>query len=188
MIASFGGFSRVALTAACFLQLLCVSGMAGASEKANSLMPGDKGTTNDTTVITSERLYFDYENRYGILEENVHVVGNGMEINSDKMAMWFRADNQMTNVVATGNVTIKQGGGVATCVTARCDVVTGEMILTGSPELVRGQERMRGEVITIVQEPGRKSVRVKCVGRTSLVLGRGSKLGELKLTGDKEPR
>jgi lipopolysaccharide export system protein LptA len=142
----------------------------------------------NSTVITSDKLTFDYEKGYGDLEDNVHVVSSEMSIDADRIVLKFQENNQITNLVATGHVSIKQGDGFATCSTARCDVATGEVVLTGNPVLRRGQEVMKGDIITIVREPGKKSVRVKCVGSpgspTSLILGPGAKIDDMRLSGE----
>lgn len=167
-----------------------MTALGQAAKKAAA--PAAAAATNQSTVITADRLTFDYEKRYGVLEDNVHVVGREMSIDADTIVIRFREDNQITNIVATGNVSIKQGGGVATCSTARCDVVRGEMILTGNPALTRGEEMMKGEKITILREPGKKSVRVKCVGApgspTTLILSPGAKLDDIRLTGESDKK
>lgn len=169
-------------------------GTKSAADQERAKWGGAVEATNQSTVITAGTLTFDYEQHIGELEGNVHVIGKEMTIDADKIVIRFREDNQVTNIVATGNVSIKQGGGVATCATARCDVVRGEMILTGNPALARGQERMKGDIITIIQEPGTKSPRVKCVGSanhpTSLILGPGAgeNVGDFRLTGEKKER
>ncbi|MEI6218804.1 MAG: LptA/OstA family protein, partial [bacterium] len=140
------------------------SGVVSTNHAVRSGESGDGLASTNSTVITADKLTFDYEKGYGDLEDNVHVVSSEMSIDADRIVLKFQENNQITNLVATGSVSIRQGDGFATCSTARCDVATGEVVLTGSPVLRRGQEVMKGTVITIVREPGKKSVRVKCVG------------------------
>lgn len=200
----YTGFCRASYKAAVLLFLMLLSGAVYAQADirkgagtggapTNLVAVADKSggsaiKTNSSTVITADRLTFDYENGYGNLEDNVHVVGPEMAIDADRIVLKFRENNQITNMVATGNVTIKQGDGFATCSTARCDVAIGLLILTGSPVLHRGQEVMKGDMITIRREPGKKAVRIKCVGSagtpSSLILGPGAKLDDMRLSGE----
>lgn len=174
---------RKLLSVAIHAVFLLGVGTASASGQAMVKAVPAVAETNQATVITADRLTFDYELRYGLLEDNVHVAGREMTIDADTIMLRFRADNQITNILATGNVSIMQGGGVVTCATSRCDVVSGVMILTGSPVLTRGQEVMKGDMITVVREAG-KGARVKVVKQpggqpSTLILGPGAKFEDM---------
>ena len=179
------------MTAFCALISLFLGTELARAQERNKAKPSAP-ETNRNTVITADKLTFDYEKHYGLLENDVHVVGKDISIDADRIEIRFSADNQVTNMVATGNVSIRQADGVATCSTARCDVVRGEMILTGNPKLTGGQRLMKGDVITINREPGKKSVRVKCVGSpgnpTNLILGPEAKFDDIRLSDERDRR
>ncbi|MEI6971411.1 MAG: LptA/OstA family protein [bacterium] len=179
--------SSVGAMAGCIVSLLLTLGTAGAIEGGKAEVPGADGMAGGT-VITSEKLYFDQEQSCLVMEENVHVVGTNVSIDADILTVRFRPDNQITNIVAAGHVRIVQGEGVATCATARCDVVRGEMVLTGNPEVIQAGRMMSGEIMVIQQDPVRKTVRVHCEGNTRTVLPRGSKLDDMRLISDKKTR
>ncbi|MEI6809704.1 MAG: LptA/OstA family protein [bacterium] len=185
-------FVCVPLFAVFLLNIGMEAALGESTEKTTPVVASVAGT-NQSTVITADRMTFDYEKRYGFMESNVRVIGREMTIDADTIMIRFRADNQITNVLATGSVFIRQGGGVATCTTASCDVVSGVMVLTGNPALTRGQEVMKGDMITVVREAG-KGARVKVVRQpggppATLILGPNAKFDDMPaLTGEQDRR
>ncbi len=119
--------------------LLAGAGAAGAE-------PQPAATTN-STMITSKRLTFDYQNRYAVFEEDVVVKDPAVQIKSDKLSAVFEKDNNPKVIVATGHVRIEQDDRRAVCDRAVYEVKSGRLELTGNPVIRRGTEYLKGTTI-----------------------------------------
>ena len=178
----------VAWRLAILLGVVCavLTGMCAfaAAEEAKEL-PKEGASTN-VTVITSDRLDFDYEARCGVFEDKVKVINGDMTMDADRIVVLFNPDNSVSNITACGQVCISQSNMVANCQTAACDVVSGVTVLTGEPQIKRGQELMKGDIITITRVPGSKGVKVRAESggttpRAYLVLGPDARMGDIRL-------
>jgi len=175
-IGSLGACAGVAFACA----LLTMPAQATAEAPGASVK--DSSVSSNTTVITSEQLSFDYETRRGLFERNVKVRNNDISMDADRMVVLFSAASTLTNMVATGSVRIMQTDRVATCATAVCYVAEGRMVLTGNPEIRRGEEMVKGNVITIVRDVAKKTFRIDCSTNAYFKLGPGAKLDDLRLS------
>ena len=100
------------------------------------------------TVITSERLTFDYRKNYAVFERDVKVVDPGMTLTTDRLAVWFNEDGDVMLIKAEGDVVITQEDKVATAGEATYDVPTGKILLQRAPRLQRGLHYLEGTTIT----------------------------------------
>lgn len=105
-------------------------------------------SSENVTVITSERLTFDYKNHYAMFEENVVVSDPEMQMTSDKLIVHFEESGKATAIKAEGHVTMKQEDKLATCGVASYDVASGKIVLAGKPRVSRGRDVLEGDVIT----------------------------------------
>jgi|GEM_PF-409662 len=146
----------VAVAAICLAVGVAIraAGQPGLSAPEESGTGSGTNDANRTTVITSDRLVFDYGRRYGVFEKNVHVSDDEIKINADRMAIYFSEDDTVKKIVAEGNVKIVQLDRVGTCVTAICDVAKGSLELIGKAEISGGSGVMRGDRIKINRDPG----------------------------------
>lgn len=101
----------------------------------------------NSTVITSQKLSFNYRSRFAVFEGNVFVSDPQVQIWADRMTVIFEKDNSMKMVTAAGNVRIQESDRNATCEKAVYDVRSGKFILSGSPVVRRGQEFLKGKVL-----------------------------------------
>lgn len=101
----------------------------------------------DLTVITSEKLTFDYQKRFAHFEENVVVVDPDMKLYADKMTVIFSDSNKVTEIKAEGKVHIVQEDKQARSDIAIYSVVQGVIVLTGKPQVTRGQDILTGDKI-----------------------------------------
>lgn len=113
------------------------------------------------TVVTSDRLEFDYRQSYAIFEGNVLVEDSRIRIRCEKLTVIFEQGNNMRSVTATGNVRIWQGDRKATCRRAVFRSAANEVTLTGDATVTRGNDFLAGNIITfwtdserLVSEPG----------------------------------
>lgn len=118
--------------------------LAGATARTEEPTPAPE----DLTVITSERLTFDYKAHYALFEENVVVVDPQMKIFADKMTVVFDDSNKAKTITAEGRVNIIQDDKKARSDKATYEVATGKIVLTGSPRVTRGKDILTAETIT----------------------------------------
>ncbi len=102
----------------------------------------------EMTVITSERLTFDYKQHYALFEQNVIVTDPNMQLAADKLTVSFDEKGKAQTIKAEGRVTITQEDKTAQSQMATYDVATGKIILTGKPRVTRGRDILEGDVIT----------------------------------------
>lgn len=119
------------------------------------------GTGTNKTIITAQRLTYDYKRSIAVFEGDVVAQDPQMRMVADKMIVVFEGTNSVKTLTAQGNVRITSEDREATCVTAVYKNLGGEVIMTGSPTLRRGQNTLKGDKITfwindekVVSEPG----------------------------------
>lgn len=103
--------------------------------------------TNET-VITADRLNYDYRRSIAVFEGNVDVQDPRMRIRSEKLTVIFGEANSIKSVTAIDNVRIWQDDKKATCRLAVFRAATGEVVLTGDAVVERATDRLSGEQIT----------------------------------------
>ncbi|MFH0908081.1 MAG: LptA/OstA family protein [bacterium] len=117
-----------------------------------------QSATEDLTVITSDKLTFDYKKHYALFENNVVVVDPQMKLMSERMTVTFNESNKVENIRAEGKVVIVQEDKTANSDLATYNVNTGEIVLTGHPTVTRGRDVLRGEKITFWRDENRMRV------------------------------
>lgn len=105
-------------------------------------------TEETVTVITSDRLLYDYKQKFALFETNVVVVDPRIKITADKMTVFFDATNKVQQIQCEHRVTISQADKTAKADQATYDVASGNIVLTGgNPEVMSGRNRMTGDPI-----------------------------------------
>lgn len=123
-------------------------------------------TSSDVTVITSEKLTFDYIKQYALFEQNVVVVDPQMKIYADTMLVLFDENNKARSIKAEGNVVIVQDDKRARAAVAEYKVDVGEITLTGSPMVTSGKNILTAEVIKFWRDDNR----MECKPKSRLVI------------------
>lgn len=126
------------------------AGLAPAAEKA----PDE----DKLTVITSERLTFDYKQHFALFEENVVVTDPEIKILADKLTVVFDDKNAAKSVKAEGHVQLLQLDKQAQSDLADYDVVSGEIQLHGNPKVTRGKDVLTGDTIIFWRNENRMKV------------------------------
>jgi lipopolysaccharide export system protein LptA len=142
--------------------------VAAACGAAEPKAPAPAGES--LTVITSDRLTFDYRNRFALFEQNVVVVDAELRITADKMTVNFDEKNDVQLIQAEGRVVIVQEDKQARSAKAVYEVAQGTIVLTGSPEVTRGRDVLTGDTITFWRDENR----MKVEPRARLVIHPGS--------------
>lgn len=120
------------------------------SVPAFSQGPASAGAPEQMTVITSDRLLYDYRNQFAVFDDNVVVIDPQMKLTADKLTVRFDKNNQVQFIEARGQVYIDQQ---AQNFTARAEMVTyhvkeGKIVLEDNPQVVRNGSILQGGVIT----------------------------------------
>ena len=124
------------------------------------------GQTEDLTVITSDKLTFDYQKHYALFEANVVVVDPDMKILADKLTVLFDDKSKAQSIKAEGNVYIVQQDKKAKAAEANYDVASGKIVLTGKPQVTRGKDVLSGDTITFWRDQNK----MLCEPRARLVI------------------
>ena len=129
--------------------LICLLGL-GVAVAAIAQDP-PSGATNKT-VITSDKLSFDYKRYVAVFDGNVVVNDPKIHIESDQLTVIFNTTNDVKSVTAVGKVRLCSEDKVATCNKAVYMADTEQVFLTGNAVLTRGKDMVKdtvtGEEIT----------------------------------------
>lgn len=129
--------------------LLLLAGSAAAQEVAPAKPNPNKTPVraNEVTVITSDRLLFDYKNQYAIFEDNVVVIDPGLKLTCEKLTVRFDEEGDVERIEAKTNVFIQQEDKTAKAGMAIYEVKKGLITLTEKPQITRGKSVLQAEKI-----------------------------------------
>jgi lipopolysaccharide export system protein LptA len=157
------------------------AGLAAAVVMAAGASAQDLKVDGDNlTVITSDRLTFDYQKQFALFEKNVVVVDPEMRLYADRMTVRFGADNRAQEIKAEGRVHIIQADKESRSELAIYNLVQGVIILTGKPQVTRGKDILTGDKITFWRDQNRMIVepRARLILQSDAGDGRPSIKGE----------
>jgi len=106
------------------------------------------GEATNKTVVTSDRLSFDYKRSIAVFEGNVVVADPRLRIEADKLTVIFTRSNDVSSVTAQGNVRLRSEDKTGTCDMAVYLAEGQQVELTGKAVLEQGRNSVRGERIT----------------------------------------
>lgn len=102
------------------------------------------------TVITSDRLEFDYKDFIARFEDNVVVTDPEFTLQANVMVVYFENTNEIKRVVAAGDVFLKNGDMTAVCGKATYTRATGQVLIEDdTPVVTKGENRITGEKMSI---------------------------------------
>ncbi|MBN1671332.1 MAG: hypothetical protein JXR37_09880 [Kiritimatiellae bacterium] len=139
------GVRKIAIAAGLCGALL---GTAARTDGAEAEFGAD---ATNRTVITSDRLVFDYQGRQAVFEGNVLVEDPQMRVKADTLTVVFLEQNQIKTITAEGHVRLHQADMVALGQKAVYEVPEGRLVLTGEPRIRRGNDVLSGETITFLR-------------------------------------
>lgn len=108
---------------------------------------GGAASTQESTVITAEKLTFDYKQAFALFEQNVVVDDPGIFLTCDNMEVKFDAQDEVESIIARGQVQIQQEDFAARAEVATYDVKSGDILLEVNPVVRKGQDLLKGGVI-----------------------------------------
>jgi lipopolysaccharide transport protein LptA len=121
----------------------------------------------NVTVITSDKLTFDYIKKFALFENNVVVNDPRLQLSANRLTVVFTEDGGAQTIKAEGKVLMTQGDKKSRSDVATYDVPSGRIVLAGGPpQVMQGRNILEGEVITF----WRDEQRVECKPRARLVV------------------
>jgi lipopolysaccharide transport protein LptA len=121
----------------------------------------------NATVVTADKLTFDYLKKFALFENNVLVNDPRLQLSSDRLTIIFTEDGGAQTLKAEGKVLMTQGDKKARADVATYNVATGEIVLAGGPpQVMQGRNILEGEVITF----WRDQQRLECKPKARLVV------------------
>jgi lipopolysaccharide transport protein LptA len=151
--------SNIVSTIFLFLALAVASALA---ETESPLV-----STNEPTVVTSERLQVDYAHNFGTFEGNVLAVDPRITVRADKMVVFFGgqtnggtnlATRSVKRILAEGGVVITQENKKSRSDRAEYTADDGKAVLTGNPQVESPDGIVRGTRITFWRGQDRMDV------------------------------
>lgn len=140
------------------LYMVCLGGLAFGQDAVST---GTVAPSTNQTIITSDRLEYDFPRALAVFTGNVLARDKDMKMWADKMTVILTPSDEIESVTAIGRVRIIQPGRKARCRKAIFLVDRNEVILTGDAVVEQGQDRVEGRLIHIwtdsermVSEPG----------------------------------
>lgn len=134
---------------------------------AATLLPTPAGGEPVPLDIRAEQLDFDRKAGVARFVGDVQARQGDFELRCARLVATYAADGQIETVTIEGGLTLTADGLTARAEQATLDRRTGEMLLTGHPELARGADRLAGDRIRFWPESGRVVVE-KARGRVAL--------------------
>lgn len=145
--------------------------------KAAPAAPAAKAKkSNEVTVITSDRLLYDYKNAFAVFEDNVVVIDPGLKLTSDNLLVRFDENGEVEFIEAKGQVYIQQEGLTARSEVAIYDIKKATIILQVNPVVQREGAMLTGDKVIYYRDEGR----LECFPNARLIIPsdkRGKNLG-----------
>ena len=145
----------------------CLAGIAPAARAALEDDGRSLEASPTATVVTADKLTFDYIKKFALFENNVLVNDPRLQLSADRLTIIFTEDGGAQTIKAEGSVLLTQGEKKARADVATYDVVSGRIVLAGGPpQVMQGRNILEGEVITF----WRDEQRLECKPRARLVV------------------
>ncbi len=138
-----GNKSRSCCTLTLVLLIIILSSALYAEKKET-----DFEVSGEATVITSEKLTYDYGKKYALFEENVVVADPQLRLTADTLTVHFAEKGKAEEVLAEGNVHIIQEDKNARAGRATYKVTQGVIILEKNPRFYRDKDVLQADKIT----------------------------------------
>jgi lipopolysaccharide export system protein LptA len=121
----------------------------------------------NATVVTADKLTFDYIKKFALFENNVLVNDPRLQLSANRLTIVFTEDGGAQTIKAEGKVLLTQGDKKARSDMATYDVASGKIVLAGGPpQVMQGRNILEGEVITF----WRDQQRLECKPHARLVV------------------
>ena len=153
-----------------WMGLAALAAVLGAGIPVQAAMEDDGRSLEaspDATVVTADKLTFDYIQKFALFEGRVLVNDPRLQLSSDRLTIVFTEDGGAQTIKAEGKVLLTQGDKKARSDVATYDVPSGKIVLAGGPpQVMQGRNILEGEVITF----WRDEQRLECKPKARLVV------------------
>jgi lipopolysaccharide transport protein LptA len=130
---------------------------------------------DDTTVITSDRLTYDYGKAYALFQEHVVVVDPSLKLTCDELEVKFDEKGDVSFLQARGSVFIQQADKTARAELASYFMKEGKIVLEKNPQVMQQGKILQGGRITFWRFQNRMEVD----GGTQMMIPSNEKGGDL---------
>lgn len=145
--------ARVFVIALVLSALSGLSGPPAAEEQAKRSFGFDFRESSQPIRLKSDTLEWDYNGNVVTFKGNVIANQEDVTLYSDRLVMYYEGStNQVNRIVAEGAVRIVQLDRRATAEKAVFYNTEKKIVLTGRPVVTQGNNKVIGEVITILME------------------------------------
>lgn len=121
-----------------------------AATRSKSLVEMGKTSAGDgPTVITSDKLEFDYNEFIALFDGHVVVKNSKFTLKADRMLVCFEHTNDIKRVDAVGNVDLKSGDMRAVCGKATYTSSDGKILIQNNPVVSKGENSIAGNKMSI---------------------------------------
>jgi lipopolysaccharide export system protein LptA len=142
-----------------------------AEETGEEAIGLDFAVTEEPIRVSAKTLEWDHKAHRATFHSEVVARQKDLEIYSDDLMVFFNeTDNDVTRLVAKGNVTIIQLDRRATCEEAVYDRSQNRLVLEGDPVIRQGQNEVRGRRVIFYVEERRSVVEGGEGGRVKVTL------------------
>ena len=147
---------------------LAMGGGAGGGARAAMSDDGRSlEASENATVITADKLTFDYSKRFALFERNVVVNDPRMQLSADRLTIVLLESGGAQSIKAEGKVLMVQDDKKARADVAEYDVVSGRVLLSGGPpQVLQDRNILEGETIVF----WRDEQKVECFPKARLVI------------------
>lgn len=135
-----------------FLALLAVSACLVSLAADGNPLAGRRGkrpADAGPTVVTSDKLEFDYENNIALFDGHVDVKDPEFTLRADRMIIFMEKTNDVSRVACTGNVRMTSDEIVVVCGKATYTRLNAHVLLEDEPVVTKGEQRLTGESIDV---------------------------------------
>lgn len=134
-----------------FLPLILVlAALAAAAVDGGNPLAGRKRPENaGPTVVTSDKLEYDYKNYIALFDGHVDVKDPEFTLKADRMIIFFEHTNEVQRVACTGNVRMTSDDIVIVCGKATYTRLNAHVLLEDEPVVTKGEQRLTGESIDV---------------------------------------
>ena len=121
----------------------------------------------NATVVTADKLTFDYIRKFAKFEHNVIVNDPRLQISADNLTILFTEDGGAQSIKAEGKVLLSHEDIKARADMATYDIATGRITLVGGPpQVLKDRNILEGDVIIF----WRDEQRLECKPHARLVV------------------
>lgn len=108
-----------------------------------------EGIDRGMAEVHSDRLQVDHAKRHARFEGNVRATHGDLRVRCDQMELTYNPKGEVVSLTANGNVVVTRSGTRAEAHRAKLAAKQGVLVLEGDPILVRGENRLAGQRITV---------------------------------------